>query len=240
MRRAQSVRHYGRSSLAVGADDLGVLKEDESVEDVLRRQLLEKDRECDKLQIQIQSLQAQLAQRPPLETVQALEKEYTNLEILLQGTQRENERCMAELERGKAREKLLERELEKLVGVNWQASPLLPFHCAMRVKSTYPQSNLEIPVAATSAFHARASSLISPGKSQPSPPSGQPSANTPQEGGASVDATMAYIEQVRLLIIGMEQRLQTREDKLVKHIERAETEGARYEEVRKQSLSTTT
>ena len=51
------------------------------------------------LQIQIQSLQAQLAQRPALESVQALEKEYTNLELILQGTQRENERCMADLER---------------------------------------------------------------------------------------------------------------------------------------------
>ena len=51
------------------------------------------------LQIQIQSLQAQLAQRPSLDRVQALEKEYTNLELILQGTQRENERCMAELER---------------------------------------------------------------------------------------------------------------------------------------------
>ena len=49
MRRAQSVRHYARASLAPGADDLGVLKEDESVEDVLRRQLLEKGRECDKV-----------------------------------------------------------------------------------------------------------------------------------------------------------------------------------------------
>lgn len=51
------------------------------------------------LQIQIQALQAQLAQRPPLEKIQALAKEYTNLELILQGTQRENERCMAELER---------------------------------------------------------------------------------------------------------------------------------------------
>ncbi len=50
MRRAQSVRHYTRASLASGgADDLGVLREDESVEEVLRRQLLEKDRECDKV-----------------------------------------------------------------------------------------------------------------------------------------------------------------------------------------------
>ena len=44
-------------------------------------------------------LQTQLAQRPPLEKVQELKKEYTNLEIILQGTQRENERCMTELER---------------------------------------------------------------------------------------------------------------------------------------------
>ncbi|OBZ78977.1 hypothetical protein A0H81_01318 [Grifola frondosa] len=40
---------------------------------------------------------------------------------------------------------------------------------------------------------------------------------------SNVDATMAHIEQVRLLILGMEQRLQLREDKLMKNIERAET-----------------
>lgn len=51
MRRAQSSRHYPKPSLALGADDLGMLKEnpDESIEDVLRRQLLEKDRENDKV-----------------------------------------------------------------------------------------------------------------------------------------------------------------------------------------------
>jgi hypothetical protein len=48
---------------------------------------------------QIQSLHVQLSQRPPVETVQELEKEYKNLELILQGTQRENERCMAELDR---------------------------------------------------------------------------------------------------------------------------------------------
>jgi hypothetical protein len=49
MRRAQSVRHYARPSLALAADDLGMLREgDESNEDVLRKQLLDKDRENDK------------------------------------------------------------------------------------------------------------------------------------------------------------------------------------------------
>ncbi|KAI0962666.1 hypothetical protein AcV7_001460 [Taiwanofungus camphoratus] len=63
MRRAQSVRHYARPSLALGADDLGMLKEspEESNEDVLRRQLLEKDRENDK----VASFPG-LAQGPPM------------------------------------------------------------------------------------------------------------------------------------------------------------------------------
>jgi hypothetical protein len=50
MRRAQSVRHHPRPSLALASDDLGVLREgDESNEDVLRKQLLERDRECDRV-----------------------------------------------------------------------------------------------------------------------------------------------------------------------------------------------
>ncbi|KAI0713108.1 hypothetical protein C8T65DRAFT_645498 [Cerioporus squamosus] len=223
MRRAQSVRHYAKASLAgVGADDLGVLKEDESVEDVLRRQLLDKDRECDRLQIQIQSLQAQLAQRPPLDKIQALEKEYTNLELILQGTQRENERCMAELERGKVREKMLERELEKLAGANWQ-------------------TNLDIAPASASGFHARAASLANSGKpNSPALDKSSMSASTPDASKSqSVEATKAYLEQVRLAILGMEQRMQSREEKLAKHIERAEAEGARFEDIRKQVLPAT-
>ena len=44
---------------------------------------------------------------------------------------------------------------------------------------------------------------------------------------------------MRLMILGMEQRLQSREDKLAKHIERAEAEGARFDEVRRQAVATT-
>ncbi|KAI0728362.1 hypothetical protein C8Q72DRAFT_779977 [Fomitopsis betulina] len=204
MRRAQTTRHYGRPSLALGADDLGMLKEtpDETAEDVLRRQLIDKDRECDRLKNQIQALQAQLAQRPPVEVVQELQKEYTNLDILLQGTQRENERCMAEMERGKVREKMLERELEKLAGANWQAN--------LNIAPT-PTSSLATP---------RPDGTSSSGAST----------------NATVEGTMAHIEQVRLLILGMEQRLQSREEKLVKTIQRAEAEGARFEQ-NKQVLS---
>jgi hypothetical protein len=44
-------------------------------------------------------IQALLAQRSPIEAIQELRKEYSNLELILQGTQRENERAMTELER---------------------------------------------------------------------------------------------------------------------------------------------
>ncbi|CCM03824.1 uncharacterized protein FIBRA_05973 [Fibroporia radiculosa] len=228
MRRAQTVRHYGRPSIALGADDLGMLKEtpEESAEDVLRRQLIEKDRECDRLQTQIQALQAQLAQRPPLEAVQALEKEYTNLDILLQGTQRENERCMAELDRGKTREKMLERELERLAGANWQA-------------------NLNITPTSAPAIANRGTGILNPHKSNPTPPpldaasGGLHSIDHPHQANGGPSASLAQVEQVRLLILGMEQRLQSREEKLLKTIERAETESARFEEKRKQVSSAT-
>lgn len=51
MRKAQSVRHYQRPSLAHGlVDDLGILRESEdSVEDGLRKQLMDKERECDRV-----------------------------------------------------------------------------------------------------------------------------------------------------------------------------------------------
>ncbi|KAJ7216367.1 hypothetical protein GGX14DRAFT_358857 [Mycena pura] len=233
MRRAQSVRNYGRPSIAVLADDLGVLQEgNESNEDALRRQLLEKDRENDRLKTQVESLQAQLAQRPSLEVVQALEREYKSLELLLAGTQRENERSMSEIERGKAREKLLEGELSKLAGENWQSA----LDIAPAGGST---------MNGRSVFHQRSNTL----SSHPSPilshaqaqnttvasPVGEPS--NPAQRQLRIDqqqATLAHIEQVRMLIMGMEERLQAREDKLVKSVERAENEGRRFEELRRE------
>lgn len=51
MRKSQSVRYNPRPSMNLGiVDDLGVLKEaEDTVEDTLRRQLLEKERECDRV-----------------------------------------------------------------------------------------------------------------------------------------------------------------------------------------------
>lgn len=48
---------------------------------------------------------------------------------------------------------------------------------------------------------------------------------------------LAQIEQIRMLILGMEQRLQVREEKLVKTVERAEDEGRRFEALRSEMVS---
>ena len=214
------------------------------------------------LRDQIRALQALLTQRPPIEAIQELRKEYSNLELILQGTQRENERAMTELERfvltchpcqidahqrthcnpglnrGRQREKLLERELEKLAGSNWQVRvratlilgrkrPLTP------CPAPYPtpaQANLEIaPTGVSSPLSSR---TITTPFSPPMPyMTSQPPAGGTSK--ASVEETMAQVEQVRLLVLGMEERLRVREEKLVKTMETADQESHRFEVLRK-------
>ncbi|KAI4517344.1 hypothetical protein K525DRAFT_211107 [Schizophyllum commune Loenen D] len=214
MRRAQTQRHAPRPSgmIALSGDELGVLREgNETNEDVLRRQLLEKDRECDRLATQVQTLLAQLAARPKPGDVAALEKEARSLDLLLQGTQRENERAMAELERCKTREKMLENALAKFAGPNWQDALDLPSLDAPATPSKYSK-----PGAGSSPSKcANPNATASPSKNDPPPP--PPAAH------------LAQLEQVRLLVLGMEQRLRAREEKLEAVVRRAEGEGARYE-----------
>lgn len=63
---------------------------------------------------------------------------------------------------------------------------------------------------------------------------------TPADGNlnskANVDATMAHVEQVRLLVLGMEERLRVREEKLVKTMEKADQESHRFEVLSKDAL----
>ncbi|KAF8131447.1 hypothetical protein EV363DRAFT_164075 [Boletus edulis] len=217
MRRAQSVRTYPRTSLTLtnptDPTDLSVLHESEqstSIEDTLRKQLVEKERENDKLQSTILALQTQLASRPPLETIQSLEKEYKNLDLILQGTQRENERCMAELERVKMRERLLEQALAKVAGENWQTV-------------------LDIGPSSAMVFaRTRGSSILNRATATPPPPS---EASDSPASQASIEATLSQMEQIRLLVLGMEQRMQEREGKLTKTIERAEAQELRCKEM---------
>ncbi|KAE9398856.1 hypothetical protein BT96DRAFT_957442 [Gymnopus androsaceus JB14] len=229
MRRAQSVRLHSRTSLsttantgsaqlALNADDLGVLREgDESDADVLRKQLLEKDRECDRLKTNLSLLQSQLTLRPPVEHIQALEREYKDLELLLT-------RCMTEMERMKIREKMLERELARLAGDNWQMSLDIPPAAALTNTGTLAQALVPILVL-----------LLTPLYPHPHPSLTAILTASPiqDEGATSTDpaALAAHIDKIRLLILGMETRLSKRETDLLRMVSRAEGEGKKWEDV---------
>ncbi|KIY67987.1 hypothetical protein CYLTODRAFT_422027 [Cylindrobasidium torrendii FP15055 ss-10] len=207
MKRAQSMRnqHAARPSLALISDDLGVLREgNESNEDVLRKQLLDKDRECDRLKTQVQQLQAQLASRPPLDQVQELQKEYKDLDLLLQGTMRENERSMLELERYKTREKMLEQKLAQLAGENWAET-------------------LDMP------HNSSTISLASPRRPAPT----KRTDSQPQE--EDKGATLARLDQIKFMIMGMEQRMEIRKEKLSKNMAEAREKEHKYEDLAAQA-----
>ncbi|KAH7105044.1 hypothetical protein BKA62DRAFT_434370 [Auriculariales sp. MPI-PUGE-AT-0066] len=209
MRRAASLRSQQRtpttsSSGSSAAEELGMVRE-EGGDDELRKA----QRENERLRDQVQALQTMLAARPSPEQFQEIKKEFSNLDLILQGTQRENERCMAELERAKQREKTLEGYLNKLVGENWQTM----------VGLGPPASRPNIGKS-----HSRQGSLSGQVESpeQATPP-------TPQLQQVSNEARSQQLEQIRMLVLGMDQRLQTREDVLTKALERAEAQEARYQ-----------
>lgn len=55
----------------------------------------------------------------------------------------------------------------------------------------------------------------------------------PAASQASIEATLSQIEQIRLLVLGMEQRMQEREEKLTKTIDRAQAQEVKCEALRK-------
>ena len=218
------------------------------------------------LRDQIQTLQAQLAQRPPIEAIQELRKEYSNLELILQGTQRENERAMTELERlvspaivwkmvanssccarstGADKERSFwsasSKNLQGVIGrcaVPSTTTLSREAHDPCALSPLYPilmQANLEITSAGiTSPLPSRTTTgLFSPSMqhvTSPTPGDGN------QNSKANVEATMAHVEQVRLLVLGMEERLRTREEKLAKTVEKADQESHRFEVLSKDAL----
>ncbi|TFL01338.1 hypothetical protein BDV98DRAFT_567929 [Pterulicium gracile] len=206
MRRAQSVRNRARPSGFV--DELGIVGEDESPEETARRQLLDAQRENDRLKNQVSVLQAQLHARPPPEKMQELQKENANLELILQGMQRENERSAADLARKDVVQKMLEAELARLLGDNWK-------------------DKLDFPSSVSAAG-------LNASPSSTSGPPTAPSSNRTQGKPAPLSkedrhSTLNRLEQIRLLILGMEARMVNREDTLNKVVGRAEDEGRKWE-----------
>jgi len=174
---------------------------------------------------------------------------------------------MGELERAKTRIQLLEKELSRLAGENWQSSldivPVAPFTARRKHHRSSTMSSM-------------ASSIMGPASRHSPSPSPAPFSNNSKILDESADlgnasntffadpdstilgssddrsvldgrslhpavqsreATLAHIESIRLLVLGIEQRLQTREEKLVKTVEKAENEGKKFEAY-KQELTT--
>lgn len=184
----------------------------ESREDHLQRRLFEKDKEIEKMRTQIQTLRAQLATRPSAEKFQEQEKEIKTQETLIRGGQALNKQLMEDINAVKEREKLLEDQLRKLAGENWA-------------------TNLEIPASSSPLKRPAARRSVDSGSGASKPPSGlSPNATT----SYTTEETIAYLETVKQLVMGMESRLSEREDKLAQFVSRAEKEGRKFEEISKQ------
>ncbi|KAG8941045.1 hypothetical protein FRC04_004824 [Tulasnella sp. 424] len=221
----------------------------------MRMELRDAQKEIERLTSLATNLQSQLAARPPLGKVQALEREHQQLELLYHSTQRENQLCMADLEKGKRRERILEGELARLVGDNWMetlnlAAQLNP------IATTDPRSSpvmaTRAPVSATpaSAGPGRRPSVVTRGLSMSShrgspsvatldygsrpdsPSSLAPSAlpQTSSEAGGQPSLT-DHLEQIRSLILGMDQKLKLQDEKLQGMAVTAKAEEKKYEKL---------
>ena len=109
------------------------------------------------------------------------------------------------------------------------------------------QNNIAIPALSTGRLDSpiRPASRTAHSKDRSSASVSSPTNANPQnqqqgeEQKKSVDAAIAHIEQVKLMILGMDQRLENREGEIMANIKRAQGESSRFEEMRKQVLSAT-
>ncbi|KAG8898152.1 hypothetical protein FRB99_007635 [Tulasnella sp. 403] len=228
-----------------------------TIEGQLRRDLREAEKEVERLTGLVASLQTQLASRPPLTKVQALEKEYNQLELLYHSTQRENQLCMAEIEKGKRREKILEAELVKLFGDDWQdkldltnqlnpanngtvqSSPVMASRVLPTTQPTHPPRRPSVVTRGLSnSGHrpgdspSRPSSPRNPGS--PRIPSRSATALPPTPNNnieSSKPALLEHLEQVRSLILGMDQKLKIHDEKLNGMVAVARSEEKKYEKM---------
>ncbi|PPR03471.1 hypothetical protein CVT24_012683 [Panaeolus cyanescens] len=242
----------------MATDELGALHEEtESVENQLRKKLLEQDREMDKLREQIVSLQDQLAQRPPLDVIQALQREHKSNEIILQGTQRENEKCMAELERAKSREKWYESKLREHVGESWQSLLEMPASLGNGPRSGILGHQRSNTISSPISHHGLGMRQHSPSPSLRGDPDSTIIFGHGRARNSSFDSshnasffsdktssapslTRAEVEEIKMLVLGMEKRANTREQIVQKSLEHAEAEARRFDSLKVQVTSEST
>ncbi|KAG8844655.1 hypothetical protein FRB96_002973 [Tulasnella sp. 330] len=204
----------------------------------LKKELREAQKEIERLASMVTSLQNQLAQRPPLSKVQAVEKEYNQLDLLYHSTQRENQACMAEIEKGKRRERILEGELAKLVGDGWMEH--LGLTAQLNVNALTSSSNAQNPSTARPSVAAPRPQTRRPSISRglstssvtidsttsvppvPSMPSSLSSTATPQP-------VLEHFEQIRSLVLGMDEKMRLNNEKLEVLMAAAKAEEKKYE-----------
>ena len=108
------------------------------------------------------------------------------------------------------------------------------------------QNNIAIPVLSAGRIDSPTQPTSRSGHSRNHSSGGGPSASADSQNQQqseqqkkSVEATIAQIEQIKLMILGMDQRLENRETEIMANIKRAQGESSRFEEMRKQVLSAT-
>ncbi|KAF4584850.1 hypothetical protein EYR40_001666 [Pleurotus pulmonarius] len=193
-------------------DELGAIREAESAEDTLRRQLAERDQEIRELHGRIHLLTSR---------VEELTKDHQAVEMILESTQKDNADRMAEIECHSKREVRLERELSRFAGEQWEKMLGIPTIQELM----YGTKTSHFGDAESASPVARATAL----------PSGHGRQASRTEHPAPTESRkQTRIEDLRSLILAMEQRQETRMGKLEQKIQEADAEGQRFEQLRKQ------
>ncbi|KAK7695155.1 hypothetical protein QCA50_002345 [Cerrena zonata] len=219
MRRAQSLRsHTTRSAAAAAAivtDDLGVLRETPEHFGETDWQALYLQEKEGKERAIAERDEFKAKYNTLMSEYQVLRKDNQSNELLLDASQKENIKCMSDISRINDQLQKYERQLEHLAGPNWRINLDLP--AMTSVQNTIMSS----PIQGNTVIARRPAGPVD-GQLDP----------------ASPEAAMAQVEKVRLMILGMEERLQMREEKLIQNIKKAEAEGIKFEESKKQVMAT--
>ena len=143
--------------------------------------------------------------------------------------------------------KHLEQALTDLAGPNWKGLSFPPRMVVEGRRSDergfLEQNNIAIPVLSTgrldSPTRPASRSAHSKDRSSGSGPGANANQQQSEQQRKSIEGTIAQIEQIKLMILGMDQRLESREAEIAANIKRAQGESNRFEEMRKQVLSAT-
>lgn len=122
----------------------------------------------------------------------------------------------------------LERALSSVMGENWEVSCLfLDLSRTVSESMAYSQEKLELEGATVT----RSTSMRKRQSMQPAPVAAPPPSSISPVMEQQNDTQHASLQQIRMLILGMEKRLESRTEQLEEEISKADAEGRRYREL---------